>query len=196
MWFEGPLVLLDPLAITAASGIVFFTILTVVYSCGYGIERSRTRYYACILLTCGAALGTVLAANLIVLLVCWGVTAVLLYLLIGYGTKARTSATAKKALIIIGGTDAFMMLGVALVIHLGGTANIQDVEISLDQPVALYAFLCLLTGALAKSGGVPLHTWIPDTAEDAPAPVSAFLPASVDKLLGIYLLARLVLDKQ
>ncbi len=41
---------------------------------------------------------------------------------------------------------------------------------------------------------MPFHTWIPDTAKYAPVPVVAFLPASVDKLLGIYLLARVVKD--
>jgi formate hydrogenlyase subunit 3/multisubunit Na+/H+ antiporter MnhD subunit len=37
---------------------------------------------------------------------------------------------------------------------------------------------------------MPLHTWVPDCGEKAPASVAAFLPASLDKLLGIYLLAR------
>jgi formate hydrogenlyase subunit 3/multisubunit Na+/H+ antiporter MnhD subunit len=41
---------------------------------------------------------------------------------------------------------------------------------------------------------VPFHSWIPDSAEYAPVPVMAFLPAALDKLLGIYLLARLSLD--
>ncbi len=37
---------------------------------------------------------------------------------------------------------------------------------------------------------MPLHSWVPDCGEKAPVPVTAFLPASLDKLLGIYLLAR------
>jgi formate hydrogenlyase subunit 3/multisubunit Na+/H+ antiporter MnhD subunit len=40
---------------------------------------------------------------------------------------------------------------------------------------------------------MPFHSWIPDTAEYAPTSVVAYLPASVDKLLGIYLLARVSL---
>jgi formate hydrogenlyase subunit 3/multisubunit Na+/H+ antiporter MnhD subunit len=140
------------------------------------------------------SLGAVLANHLIVLLVCWGLTGVFLYLLIGYGDKARTPATAKKAFIIVGGSDAFMILGVALIGRLSGSLDIPQIQISLDQPLAVYAFLSLLIGSLAKAGAMPLHTWIPDTAEDAPTPVTAFLPASVDKLLGIYLLARMTLD--
>jgi formate hydrogenlyase subunit 3/multisubunit Na+/H+ antiporter MnhD subunit len=54
--------------------------------------------------------------------------------------------------------------------------------------------MCLAAGAFAKAGAMPFHTWVPDTAEDAPTPVTAFLPASLDKLLGIYFLARITLD--
>lgn len=72
--------------------------------------------------------------------------------------------------------------------------DIQNIQLNLDSPPAVYAFLCLLVGILAKAGAIPLHTWLVDTAEDAPTPVTAFLPASVDKLLAIYLLARMVLN--
>jgi formate hydrogenlyase subunit 3/multisubunit Na+/H+ antiporter MnhD subunit len=193
-WLEREIFHIDPLAISVGSCIAFFAVLTLLYSWGYMPARGRFRYNLYILLTLATALGAVFAGNLIVLLVCWGLTGVFLYLLIGYGTKERTPATAKKALVILGGTDAFMMLGIAIMGDLGGSFDIQNIRLTLDQPSAVYAFLCLLIGILAKAGAIPLHTWIVDTAEDAPTPVTAFLPASVDKLLGIYLLARMVLD--
>jgi formate hydrogenlyase subunit 3/multisubunit Na+/H+ antiporter MnhD subunit len=56
------------------------------------------------------------------------------------------------------------------------------------------AFLALVTAAFAKAGAMPFHSWVPDSGEKAPAPVAAFLPAALDKLLGIYLLARIVLS--
>ena len=195
MGLEQGLLSLDPLAISVGVCIAFFTLLTLLYSWGY-VPRGKGRilYDVYILLTFASALGAVLAGNLIVFLVCWGVTGVLLYLLIGYGTKARTSSTAKKAFIIIGGTDAFMMLGIVLIGQLSGTFSIQEIHLSFQEPQAVFAFVCLLLGILAKVGAIPLHSWLVDTAEDAPTPVTAFLPASVDKLLGIYLLARMVLD--
>jgi len=195
MGLEQGLLSLDPLAISVGVCIAFFTLLTLLYSWGY-VPRGKGRilYDVYILLTFASALGAVLAGNLIVFLVCWGVAGVLLYLLIGYGTKARTSSTAKKAFIIIGGTDAFMMLGIVLIGQLSGTFSIQEIHLSLQEPQAVFAFVCLLLGILAKVGAIPLHSWLVDTAEDAPTPVTAFLPASVDKLLGIYLLARMVLD--
>ena len=58
----------------------------------------------------------------------------------------------------------------------------------------IIAYLCLAIACFAKAGAMPFHSWIPDCAESAPLPVVAFLPASLDKLLGIYLLARISLD--
>jgi formate hydrogenlyase subunit 3/multisubunit Na+/H+ antiporter MnhD subunit len=194
MWLEGALFQVDPLALTVGLCIAFFGALTLLYSTGYDLNQAGPRYYITILLTLASALVVVFTNHLIVFLVFWGLSGALLYLLIGYGTKERTPSTAKKTFIIIGGTDAFMMLGVALVFQLSGSFHIHTINLSLDQPQAVYAFLCLLVGALAKAGAVPLHTWIPDTAEDAPTPVTAFLPASVDKFLGVYLLARMSLD--
>jgi formate hydrogenlyase subunit 3/multisubunit Na+/H+ antiporter MnhD subunit len=45
-------------------------------------------------------------------------------------------------------------------------------------------------GAIAKAGAMPLHSWIPESAKVVPASTMAFIPASLDKLLGIYLLVR------
>jgi formate hydrogenlyase subunit 3/multisubunit Na+/H+ antiporter MnhD subunit len=66
--------------------------------------------------------------------------------------------------------------------------------ISVDSAMPCIAFLCFGAAAFAKAGAMPLHTWVPDCGEKAYAPVTAFLPASLDKLLGIYLLARVVMD--
>ena len=46
-------------------------------------------------------------------------------------------------------------------------------------------------GRFTKAGAFPFHTWVPDYSETAPATSSAYLPASLDKLLGIYFLARI-----
>lgn len=185
----------DALALTTGACIVFFAGLTLLYSWKFALgSGGRLGYNLYLLLSLVAALGVVLTKNLVILLVCWGLSGVFLYLLIGYGTKERTPATAKKAFIIIGGTDAFMMLGVVLIGQISGSFNMGHLRLSLAEPSALFAFLCLLMGVLAKAGMVPFHTWVPDTAEDAPTPVTAFLPAAVDKVLGVYLLARMVLD--
>ena len=175
--------------------IVFFTLLILVYSLGaMRGQKGLARYYFYILLTALVSLGAVFANHLIVFLVFWGFLGLLLYLLIGFGKKERTSQTGKKTLIIVGGTDALMILGVAIVWKLTGSWRMDVIHIALTTPTAVVAYLCFAAAAFAKAGAMPFHTWIPDTAEDAPTSVTAFLPAALDKLLGIYFLVRVSLD--
>lgn len=185
--------------------IIFFSILTIIYSLGFfkplssvsgciHINKRKFQYYLYILFTSLASLGAVFANNLLLFMVFWGFLGLLLYLLIGFGQKDTTPATAKKAFIIIGGTDALMLLGLAFIWRLAGTFEMDKLSLALNSKMAVVAYICLALGAFAKAGAMPFHTWVPDTAEDAPASVTAFLPASLDKLLGIYFLARISLD--
>jgi NADH:ubiquinone oxidoreductase subunit 5 (subunit L)/multisubunit Na+/H+ antiporter MnhA subunit len=174
--------------------VMVFSLLITHYSLGYmRPAKNLPLYYLYIFLTMLASLGVVFANNLVLFMVFWGFLGLLLYLLISFGDKEHTSATAKKAFIIIGGTDAFMLLGLAFIWYLTGTMKMDEMSIALNSKTAISAYLCLAAGALAKAGAMPFHTWVPDTAEDAPTPVTAFLPASLDKLLGIYFLARITL---
>jgi len=172
-----------------------FSLLAIIYSAGFMKGRKGLlRYYLYIILTFLVSLGAVFSNNLVLFMVFWGFLGLLLYLLINFGKKENTPATAKKAFIIIGGTDAFMLLGLAFLWKMSGVLQMDKMSIALNSKVAVYAYLCLAAGAFAKAGAMPFHTWVPDTAQDAPTPVTAFLPASLDKLLGIYFLARLSLN--
>ncbi len=175
-------------------GCAFFTFLIVLYSLKFMEERERLgEYYAYLLITLGAAAGVVFATDFITLLVFWGILGIPLYFLVGFNGP-QGSRAAKKTLVLVGGADALMILGVGIMIMLTGWAQIGVIKIALDGPLPILAFLCLLSGAAAKAGALPFHTWIPDSAEVAPVPVMALLPGSLDKLLGIYLLARLCLN--
>ena len=195
MKFMPDLFRFDALSIFVGIFIWFFSILITVYSMGYmRTQRGILRYYLYIFLTLIASLGVVFANNLILFMVFWGFLGLLLYLLIGFGKKENTPATAKKAFILIGGTDALMLLGLALIWKLTGLFEMDLISIPLTSKPAMFAYLCLAVGAFAKAGAMPFHTWVPDAAEDSPAPVTAYLPASLDKLLGIYFLARISLE--
>ena len=172
----------------------FFGLLIAVYSVGYMKDHPRHReYFTYLLWTLGISCGVVLANDLLFLLVCWGFLALMLYLMAGISGPGAAEA-AGKSLMIIGGTDALMLLGIVIYWQLTGSTRMDGGAIALDSPLAYTAFLTLLAAAFAKAGAVPFHTWVPGFGEKTDAPVSAFLPASLDKLLGIYLLARCVLD--
>lgn len=175
------------------SAIAFFTLCVVVYSAGFLKGREgRGGYYGNVLLALGAGNGVVLAGDLISLLVFWGFSALTLYNLINCGGP-KAAAASKKAFILVGGCDALMILGVALLFYLTKTFEISGMSVSLSGTLPVLAYLCFAIPAFAKLGAMPLHGWVPDSSAVSPTPVMALLPASLDKLLGIYLLARLSL---
>lgn len=177
-------------------GIIFFTILTLIYSLKFMKGKPNlAQYYIYIILTVIAALAAALANNLIVLLVAWGFLGLTLYLLVAQGGPQAADA-AKKTFIIVGGSDGLMILGIGIIWHFSNTVQMDKIFLFLGDgwSTVTLAYLCLAAAAFAKAGAMPFHSWIPDCAEHAPVPVTAFLPASLDKLLGIYLLARISLN--
>lgn len=170
-----------------------FSTLVLVYSLRYMRGRDGTRgYYFYMLLALSCANGVLLATDALVLLFFWGALLVILYglLLIGRGD---TGASARKALVVVGLSDFAMLLGIVMLVVQNGlrVELAPRFPFSLTGPTSVAAFLLIAAGALAKAGSMPLHTWIPAASKTAPATVMAFIPASLDKLLGIYLLVRL-----
>jgi len=171
-----------------------FGFLITLYSLKYvsGKTYSPT-YYPSLLLTLGIGSGVILSNHLLLLLFWWGFLGITLYLLILTGGE-NAAPSAKKALIIIGGSDALILLGIGFIFTLTGTFEMNKFVISFTSPLAYAAYILLLIGVFAKIGLFPLHTWIPDMTENAPLTVSAFLPGSLDKLIGIYLLAKVSME--
>ena len=172
-----------------------FGFLIALFSLNFMRRFNRlNEYYGYLLLTIGSSFGAILANNLIVLLVFWGFLAFTLYMLINISGSMASSAS-KKTLIIVGGSDCLMIIAIVFIYLLAHTYRMDGINISVSATkLGAVAFVLLALASFAKAGAMPMHSWIPDCAEFAPIPVTAFLPASVDKLLGIYLLARLVTD--
>ncbi len=148
-------------------------------------------YHLYIALTLAAANGVVLTGNLIFLLLFWNVLVFSLYgiLLVG---KKDSSFAARKAVTIIGVSDYVMMLGIVLLLIKTGNINFPVMPtVALTDPWLVAAYIFIAAGAIAKAGAIPLHTWIPEAAKVVPASTMAYIPASLDKLIGIYLLFRI-----
>ena len=174
----------------AAAG---FEFLLALYSASFMAGKWRSKeYFAYFLITAGLANGAILANNFVVLLFFWEALLATLYGMITLGHK-QAFATATKALVISGLADFCMILGIIFAWSLSGTLTMSEVHL---QPIGLgaAAFILMGIGAMAKAGAMPVHTWIPDAAIDAPLPFMAYLPAALEKLLGIYLLGRISLE--
>jgi formate hydrogenlyase subunit 3/multisubunit Na+/H+ antiporter MnhD subunit len=181
---------LSSFILLAAAGLGFLvSMYSAVFARGKGYAR---QFYAYVLISLAFINGAVLADNLLVLLFFWEGLLLTTFGMIAIGGTASFK-TAIKALVIVGITDLCMMLGIALTSHLAGTLTISRINLPLSVTGSL-AFGLLVVGAISKAGSMPFHSWIPDAALDAPLPFMAFFPGCMEKLLGIYFLARICLD--
>jgi len=167
-----------------------FSLVVAVYSVSYKAAAVMRNYHAWFLITLGFSYGAILANNLLLFLICWGILGISLYMLV-HGKDEKSSAAAKKTLVLIGASDGIMILGIAIIWRVTGTLNMNEITLPTSDLVRTIACLSLLIGSFTKAGAFPFHTWVPDYSESAPATSSAYLPASLDKLLGIYFLARI-----
>ena len=167
----------------------FFCFIVVCFSMTYAEFIPQINlYYGLILWCVSFSMFAVFSSNLISLLVFWGLSGMTLYLLANL--MPGSSNAAKKSFIFLGASDAFLVLGVAILWMLTGSFDIFSIRLSLSGggTITTVAFLCFAVAALTKAGIMPFHSWIPDFAETVPMSLTAFLPAALDKLLGIFLL--------
>lgn len=170
-----------------------FAFLFMLYCSAFMRGKSKlNQFYCYLLISTTMANGAVLADNLVLMLFFWEGLLLTLFGLIALGGKeAFRSAT--KAFIIVGISDLCLMIGIGITAYLTKTLTISQIHVQTGA-IGSVAFIFLMIGAISKAGSMPFHSWIPDAAIDAPLPFMAFLPASLEKLLGIYLLARISLD--
>jgi NADH-quinone oxidoreductase subunit L len=191
-------ILVDPLSIWMLLVVTGVGFLIHVYSLGYMAgDAQHRRFMAYLNLFVFSMLTLVLAGNLVLLLVGWGLVGMASYLLIGYWHDRPTAVdAAKKAFIVNAIGDVSIMLGLFLVFRETGALSFGAVfdrlpdVVGQDSGRAFMVCLLLLGGALAKSAQLPLHTWLPDAME-GPTPVSALIHAATMVTAGVYLLSRL-----
>jgi len=175
-------------------GLAGFLFLIVLYSTVKMQSNPRAReYYTYVFLTAAFANGAALANNFVPFLFFWEGLLLVTYALITIGGGKNSHRTAVKSFILGGFCDFAMILGIAILWAISGTMTMSDVHIK-PEGLAAASFVLMMIGAIGKAGAMPFHTWIPDAAIDAPVSVMAFIPASLEKLLGIYFLARITLD--
>ncbi|MFB3892329.1 MAG: NADH-quinone oxidoreductase subunit L [Phycisphaerae bacterium] len=182
-----------------------FGFLVTLYSLAFMKDRPWVNQFYCyLLLSVGLTNGAVLADNLVAMLFFWEGLLGPLFGMIAIG-RPGAYKTATKAFIIVGVTDVCMMAGIALTGYLaaktpeaaGNYLSMQAISragLTTASGIGGLAFVLLMIGAISKAGSMPFHSWIPDAAVDSPLPFMAILPASLEKLLGIYFLARITLD--
>lgn len=170
-----------------------FCFLVSIYSITFMKGKNKSSlFFAYMLISLSMVNGAVIADNLVLMLFFWEGLLVTLFAMITIGKK-DAFRTAVKALVLVGISDLCLMIGIGLTGSMAGTLNMSDIRLSLDSSGAV-AFIFLMIGAVSKAGSMPFHSWIPDAAVDAELPFMALFPAALEKLLGIYFLARISLE--
>ncbi len=196
MLFDTLILSIDKLSFLMIAFIQLLSLIIFVFAYSGVNEKIMSKFMILYPLTIGFSNGAILSVNSWSLLIFWGLSGIMLYLFGLLGNTKDTSATAKKTFIIVGGSDVLLILGLVFLRFLEYSNGWQlwDIKVNLEGEIAYIAFISLLIASFAKAGVFPFHTWLPDYSKDTPVESVAFLPASIDKLLGIYLLARLVLS--
>jgi NADH-quinone oxidoreductase subunit N len=156
-------------------------------------DRRHGEYYTLLLFS---ALGAILlagATDLMQVVVSLLLSSATGYVLAAFHRRSRAASEAAIKYFLLGAlSSAGMLMGVAFVFGLAGTTVLSGIQTSLDSSgPALVAGIALIVTAFAfKMGAVPIHQWMPDIAEGAPAPIAAFITAA-PKVGGLIALARL-----
>jgi len=192
--FNETIFTINSLGLFTALFIQILSFVILIYSL-YGVPREIEKsFFYLYPLTVAFCQSVVLSDNSISFILFWGLSGLTLYLFATLGSTNDSPVAAKKTFIIIGGSDAFLLMGIILLYILSPTSSwsLSSISSNLDNNYSIIAFVFLLIAAFAKAGAFPLHTWVPDFAQNSPVESSAFLPASLDKLLGIFLLAKML----
>jgi multicomponent Na+:H+ antiporter subunit A len=173
----------------------------------FSTSQAASRTAGLLVLFSGSMLGLVLANHLLFLFLCWELTSITSWQLIGAkNTDPAARSGALHALLVTSAGGLALLAGLILLGQVATDAGmagedryvISEIVRHLgplsDNPpsgtmVGFGLALCLV-GIMTKSAQFPTHAWLPG-AMVAPTPVSAYLHSATMVKAGIYLAARL-----
>ncbi|MBX3395390.1 MAG: putative monovalent cation/H+ antiporter subunit A [Phycisphaerae bacterium] len=170
--------------------------LILIYAGDYLRGRAELGlFYSYLLLFMASMLGVALADNAILLFICWELTSLSSYLLIGFDHERPSARSAAlQALLVTGIGGLALLVGLLFLGHVCGNYELSAmVERSATvRAHGLYVPILVLVviGAATKSAQFPFHFWLP-SAMEAPSPVSAYLHSATMVKAGVFLLARM-----
>ena len=128
-----------------------------------------------------SALCMILADNLVLLVVGWGITSIGLHFLLTHIKNDEDASTvARKKFIISRLGDIALLLGLESIYRSWGTLSLthlfEQIRMSHQTVEAPVWWICI--AAISKSAQFPFHTWLPDTLA-SPTPVSALMHAGI-----------------
>ncbi|MBP7689474.1 MAG: hypothetical protein KA765_16280, partial [Thermoflexales bacterium] len=156
--------------------------IVVIYSGPYMAgEANEEKYYAMLIAIVGIMIGLGCAQDLFNLWVWFESMAVSSYLLVAfYRNQPGALEAGIKYLVQSAVGSVLVLLGIALVLAVRGTLNLDQISLSAqDSPLLLVAGALFIIGFGVKVAMAPMHTWLPDAHSQAPSGISAMLSGVV-----------------
>lgn len=170
----------------------FFAFIVIVFSKEVLKDIKENTYFSFIFFILAFTNLIFFSKNLIVLLIFWEILGVVVYLMIRFINKNDEYAVATKTLTILSITDFCLLLGIVLLFINTNKFTLGDFNLNVKDNTLIFTLLVI--GSLGKVGCVPFHNWIPDVAEKLPSALSGYLIGALDKIIGFYLLVRILKD--
>ncbi|BDI12871.1 NADH dehydrogenase subunit 5 (mitochondrion) [Phanerochaete sordida] len=186
--------LFDQLTVSMFIPVLYISSLIHIFSTDYMSEDPHNqRFFSYLSLFTFFMLILVSGANYFVMFVGWEGIGVVSYLLINFWfTRLQANKAAILALTMNRVGDMGLSIGFFAIFALFGSidyATVFSLGSFMNETAITIIGLLLLTGAMAKSAQIPLHSWLPGSME-GPTPVSALIHAATLVTAGLYLLVR------
>uniref|UniRef100_UPI0031F3497B NADH dehydrogenase subunit 5 n=1 Tax=Russula vinacea TaxID=517384 RepID=UPI0031F3497B len=186
--------LFDQLTVSMFIPVLYISSLIHIFSTDYMAEDPHNqRFFSYLSLFTFFMLILVSGANFFVMFVGWEGIGIVSYLLINFWfTRIQANKAAILALTMNRVGDMGLSIGYFALFALFGSldyATIFSIVPFMNETAITIIGLLLLTGAMAKSAQIPLHSWLPGSME-GPTPVSALIHAATLVTAGLYLLLR------
>jgi NADH-quinone oxidoreductase subunit M len=160
------------------------------------IRDRRKNFFALLLLFEFGLVGVFTAVDLFIFYVFWEVALVPMYLMVGSWGSSRRGPAAVKFFVYTFIGSVFMLGSIIYLHSYTGTFDYLEImnavgsgRVVLTASQQLLLFLGFFAAFAVKVPIFPLHTWLPDTYTQAPAPAT-FLLAAVMSKMGAYGLVR------
>ncbi|MFN2608899.1 MAG: NADH-quinone oxidoreductase subunit N [Acidimicrobiales bacterium] len=158
-------------------------------------DAREGEYYAILLLSALGAVVLAGAADLMEIVLGVLLSSATGYVLAAYHrASARSAEAGIKYYLLSALANGGMLYGVVILFGLGGTTTLAGLRTGLARADALGLIVgasLVLVGLALKLGAVPVHAWMPDVADGAPAPVAAFVTVA-PKIGALVAMARVV----
>ncbi|NKB81296.1 MAG: NADH-quinone oxidoreductase subunit NuoN [Nitrospirales bacterium] len=169
---------LDQLAIFFKIFIVLATILVVLMSIDYvrNFRVFKGEYYVLVLMSALGMMFMASAQDLLSVFVTLEFSTFGFYILVAYLREDMRSSEAGLKFFILGVFVAGLLAyGISLVYGETGTLIFSEMVGTSGSYGLAIGFLLIFAALGFKIGAVPFHSWIPDTYQGSPTPVTAFL---------------------